>query len=44
MVICQYWSDGECMNAWDVETNVERVAILAKLSQDDRYSGEGVGK
>jgi hypothetical protein len=33
MVVCQYWADGECMNAWHIETDEQRAAIIAKLRE-----------
>jgi hypothetical protein len=33
LVICQYWCDDVCMNAWHIETEAERMAIIAKLRE-----------
>ncbi len=33
VAICQFWSDAECMNAWHIESEEERVAIVAKLKE-----------
>jgi hypothetical protein len=33
LVICQWWMDGECANAWHIETAEQRLAMIAKLEE-----------
>jgi hypothetical protein len=37
VAVCQFWSDGECMNAWHIESDTQRDAIVGKLREMISY-------